>query len=374
MRWKMDFIENVNELAAKIQREKDSLSTEEATKTAWIMPFINMLGYNVFSPSEVIPEFTADVGVKKGEKVDYCIRKDEQPIILVECKPHSAALTIEQASQLFRYFTVTKVRFAVLTNGIVYRFFADLEKQNVMDSKPFFEFDFENYSEASVTELKKFSKDSFDLEQILATASELKYTREIKKILNEQMSNPSDAFVRLLAGEVYTGQKSQKVITQFSDIVKRACQQIISDKISDRLKFALEEENTNVQPSTPSANNGDSNDEASKDGAGIVTTNEELEAFLTVRAILREKIDVNRVVMRDAKSYRSILLDNTNRKPICRLRFGQNKLLIGVLGADRNEATIQISDLAEMFRYADQFIAIVEAYETGKHLEAPVLM
>jgi hypothetical protein len=169
----MDFIEHVNELAAKIQREKDFLFTEEATKTAWVLPFINMLGYNVFSPTEVIPEFTADVGVKKGEKVDYCIQKDVQPIMLVECKPHAVELAIEHTSQLFRYFTVTKVRFAVLTNGILYRFFADLEKPNVMDSKPFFEFNFENYTEAAVAELKKFSKNSFDLEQILATASEL---------------------------------------------------------------------------------------------------------------------------------------------------------------------------------------------------------
>ena len=136
----MDFIDQVRALASRVSTAKDSVSTEEATKNAMIMPFIQLLGYDVFNPSEVTPELVADVGTKKGEKVDYAILRDGKPIMLFECKKAGGDLHINHASQLFRYFHVTEARFAVLTNGLTYRFFTDLEKPNKMDEKPFFEF------------------------------------------------------------------------------------------------------------------------------------------------------------------------------------------------------------------------------------------
>jgi hypothetical protein len=156
------------------------------------MPFIAALGYNVFDPSEVTPELNADVGLKKGEKVDYAILRDGKPIILFECKHHAADLSKVHASQLYRYFSVTEARFAVLTNGLVYWFYTDLEAANKMDSRPFFEFNVLDVREQDTEELKKFSKSSFDLNNIITTASELKYTREIKRILFEQMQEPTE--------------------------------------------------------------------------------------------------------------------------------------------------------------------------------------
>lgn len=93
------------------------LLTEEATKNALIMPMLKTLGYDVFDPSIVIPEFTADFGVKKGEKVDYAIRIGGEIQILVECKPVHSDLASVHASQLYRYYSVTKARFGILTNG-----------------------------------------------------------------------------------------------------------------------------------------------------------------------------------------------------------------------------------------------------------------
>jgi len=72
----MDFIEQLQSLATKTNKLCSVLQTEEATKNALIMPFINILGYDIFDPTEVIPEFIADIGIKKGEKVDYAIVKD----------------------------------------------------------------------------------------------------------------------------------------------------------------------------------------------------------------------------------------------------------------------------------------------------------
>jgi hypothetical protein len=120
----VDFIDEVRALASRVGLAKDLLQTEEATKNAMVMPFIQLLGYNVFDPLEVTPELIADVGTKKGEKVDYAILKDGRPIMLFECKKSGAELHINHASQLFRYFHSTEARFGVLTNGTWERFVA----------------------------------------------------------------------------------------------------------------------------------------------------------------------------------------------------------------------------------------------------------
>src|ERR1044071_7269994 len=123
----MSFVEQLQALAIKTEKLCPVLETEEATKNALVMPLIHMLGYDIFDPTEVIPEFTADVGIKKGEKVDYAVKKDGRLVMLFECKHCGAELNLKHASQLFRYFAVTEARIGVLTNGIIYQFYTDLE-------------------------------------------------------------------------------------------------------------------------------------------------------------------------------------------------------------------------------------------------------
>ena len=239
----MDFIDRIRDLAAQIPNQLNHIQTEEATKIALVMPFIRALEYNTADPTEVVPEFTADVGLKKGEKVDYAILKDKKPIIIFECKWSGSYLDQEHASQLSRYFNVTDARFGVLTNGIIYRFYSDLEQPNKMDLKPFLEFNMLDIKEPLVEELKKFMRSSFDLDVILTTASELKHTREIKRIVAEQWANPSDDLVRFFASQVYSGRMTQSVMTQFRDITRRALQQYVTDQFSDRLKPVLAQGN-----------------------------------------------------------------------------------------------------------------------------------
>ena len=136
----MDFIDEIKALAARIPDILQFIQTEEATKTALVMPFVRALGYDTENPREVVPEFIADVGDRKGEKVDYAIMKDGKPVILMECKSAGTTLADQEAAQLSRYFTTTDVRFAVLTNGLVYRFYSDLDRANRMDTTPFLEF------------------------------------------------------------------------------------------------------------------------------------------------------------------------------------------------------------------------------------------
>ncbi|WP_300458870.1 type I restriction endonuclease [Desulfobacula sp.] len=163
----MSFDEKISALAEKIPSLINHLETEEATKNALIMPFIAALGYDVFNPKEVVPEFVADHGTKKGEKVDYAIIQENEVIILIECKQAKYNLCDANMSQLFRYFTVTKSRIAILTNGINYLFFSDLEAPNKMDSRPFLELDMLNLRKNLLAEVKKLGKEKFDLDRML---------------------------------------------------------------------------------------------------------------------------------------------------------------------------------------------------------------
>lgn len=177
----MEFFEKLNSLSAKIRQQASAIKTEEATKNAFVMPFINtVLGYDVFDPREVTPEFVCDIGTKKGEKIDYAILKDGEVQILIECKKIGEPLNLNHASQLFRYFHVTNARISILTNGQIYKFFTDLDAPNKMDEKPFLELDLLDIDEHAVPELVKLTKSAFDVESIVNAAGELKYVSQIK--------------------------------------------------------------------------------------------------------------------------------------------------------------------------------------------------
>ena len=353
----MDLIDRIKDIASRIPDQLEHIQTEEATKNAFIMPFISALGYDVFNPTEVIPEFTADIGTKKGEKVDYAIKKDDDIIILIECKWSGADLHTNHASQLYRYFSATDTRFAILTNGLDYEFYSDLDETNKMDSKPFFTFNILHFEDHQISELKKFTKSAFSLEDILTTASSLKYAGAIKKILEDELLDPSEAFVRYFASQVYDGRITQPVIEQFTKIVKDARRQFINERINERLKSALSGTPEDlVEPIIDV-------EEVPAPTDGIETTLEEIEGFNIVKAIAREVIDVKRVTMRDTKSYCGILLDDNNRKPICRLHFNYSQKYLGVMQG-KNEERIEIDSVDDIFKYAERVKAAISEYES----------
>lgn len=356
----MDFIDQLRSIAARILNTRSLIQTEEATKNAMVMPFIQALGYNVFDPLEVTPELIADVGMKKGEKVDYAILKDGKPIILFECKKCDGDLNIKHASQLFRYFHVTEARFGILTNGIIYRFFTDLEQPNKMDEKPFLEFNILDFKEQDIEELKKFAKSAFDVEIILTTANELKYTRAIQNVLSEWMTNPSEEIVRLASAEFLVGKRFTPAIKdQFTQITKRAFLQLIGDRINERLKVAMTPEaNSMKEPQITQALSS----VTESDSPQIVTTDEEIEGFHIIRAVLRDVVTPRRVTMRDSLSYCAILLDDNNRKPICRLRFNNtSKLVLGLFNG-KDEEKISLSSIDEIYDYAERLKETILPY------------
>jgi hypothetical protein len=363
----MDFADNIRRLSMIVEKQVANIQTEEATKNALVMPFIAALGYNVFDPSEVTPELHADVGLKKGEKVDYAILRDGKPIILFECKWHGADLSKEHASQLYRYFSVTEARFGVLTNGIAYRFYTDLDDPNRMDSKPFFEFDLRSFRDGDLEELKKFSKSSYDLQDILTTASELKYTKEILAILSGQLTEPTEDFVRLFTSRIYDGKLTQQTREKFSKIVQRAFRVFINDQINERLKSALGADAGVKSPDVPAVKASEETatpSVAATESPVVSTTPEEWEAFYTVRALLHAAVSSNRVFLRDVQTYCGVLLDDNNRKPICRLYLNGARKSIGIFdGEGRKEERILITKIDEIHNYADRLRAAAASYD-----------
>ncbi|MDR7047982.1 hypothetical protein J2X54_000417 [Duganella sp. 3397] len=354
----MDLIDQLRALASRVAASKDIIQTEEATKNAMIMPFIQLLGYNVFDPLEVTPELIADIGTKKGEKVDYAVLLEGKPIMLFECKKSGADLHINHASQLFRYFHVTAARFGVLTNGLIYKFFTDLEQPNKMDEKPFFEFNILDFKERDVDELKKFAKTMFNIDTILTTANDLKYTRAIQNRLAEWMLNPSEEFVRLLATDMLSGKRfTPTVKDQFTIITKRAFEQLLGERINERLKGAMTPETSPVQEQAPVMLPEELEQNL------IVTSAEEIEGLHMIRSILRDVVNPRRIVMRDSQSYCAILLDDNNRKPVCRLRFNNlQKLSLGLFNDKKEEERVSLENLDDLYKYAEQLKATVQLH------------
>lgn len=345
----MDFKDQIKQLSDRAEKLKESLQTEEATKNALIMPFLQAMGYDVFNPLEVMPEFTCDIGTKKGEKIDYAIFRDGQPIVLVECKYWKQDLTLHD-NQLLRYFHVSNAKFGLLTNGILYRFYTDLETPNKMDEKPFLEINLFDLKNNSIEELKKFHKAYFDVENILSSASELKYTSQLKAIINNEFSNPSPEFVKLFAKQVYDGVITTKLLDQFTSLVKRSISGLISDTISDRLKSALKTETAQEEAVLIQ-----DEQQPETEKSDIITTEEELEGFMLVKAILREVMDISRVAYRDAQTYFAVLFDDNNRKPIIRLYFNSptNKYIV-TFDKDKKETRHNISSLDDIYQYANE--------------------
>lgn len=347
----MDLIDKLTELSARVQRQKGSVSTEEATKTAFILPFLQALGYDVFNPSEIIPEFTADHGVKKGEKVDYAISIDGKISMLIECKPVGAELEAKYAGQLFRYFSVTESRFGLLTDGIRYIFFSDLDKENRMDERPFFEFNLFQFDEQQVEELKKFGKTTFDLDTILGTANNLKYHKALLSEIKSEFNEPSEEFVRIFANRVYSGRFTQQIKEQFTTLTKSALNSYIRTTVKDRLQTALDTDKGNTD--IPKIED---------DNAGIITTEEEIQGYKIIQAISAEIIDPDRVYMRDAKSYCAIILDNNNRRTICRFYFGKTKLVFTIF-TPSNEVKYELKKLSDIYQYKQDILEAIKQFD-----------
>lgn len=346
------FEEKIKSFITRIDDLKENIKTEEATKTSLIMPFFSLLGYDVFNPTEFVPEFVADVGIKKGEKVDYAIIIDNEPTILIEAKSVTEALE-KHDSQLYRYFGTTKAKFAILTNGVEYRFYTDLDDANKMDSSPFLTVNLSNLRDSDINELKKFTKDAFNKDDILNSASELKYCGLIKAYLKQEFTSPSDDFVKMIlsSGEptekIYNGRLFQNTIEKFKPIVKKSINQYINEIVNDKIKNAL---NSNVSDVEEIEKTEEVIDETKDE---IITTAEELQAFYIIKSLLGENIPLDRITYKDTISYFAVLIDNKVTRWICRLYFKESiKYVIISNGNEQEKYTLET--LADLYKLGEK--------------------
>ncbi len=263
-------------------------------------------------------------------------------------------------TQLERYFTFTKAKFGILTNGIQYRFYTDIDEPNKMDAKAFLEFDLENIKENAVNELSRFHKSSFDLEKIFDAAGEMKYYSAIKLVFQKELQEPSDEFVKILAKKVYSGILTKDRVAQFNKIVKKALNHKINETINERLKSALtkeEEKQIDIVPKTDISNLQPHEIVLFEDEErGIVTTQEELNGFEIVLDILKDNFVKERIAYRDTKSYFGILLDDNNRQPICRFRFDTKQKYLSIIDEGKNENRYPIYKIEHIYKYSNEIL------------------
>lgn len=358
----MEFSDQIKQFAKRVQAIKDTVLTEEATKTAIIMPFFAMLGYDVFNPQEFVPEFVADVGIKKGEKVDYAIMRDGQPSILIECKSITEKLE-KHDSQLFRYFGTSTAKFAILTNGLSYRFYTDLDNSNKMDSAPFLSVDILSVKDSQLPQLQKFCKSEFDVDSIFSAASELRYLSEFKTTLSTELENPSDDFVRFFLQSCYSAPKTQIVIERFRPLVKKALAEYINENMKEKIKTALDAESgSNPSVTSSPAPTAEIPAESVPDAENkIFTTEEELEAYFIVKTILSDVVPFQDLSYKDTESYMGVLYKGNRNKWVCRFQLGETKSLL-LPTADKKKERINIESIYDIFNFSDKLHEAVKRY------------
>jgi hypothetical protein len=364
----MGIADKIQEIAIKVRTQKASIATEEGTKNAFVMPFIStVLGYDVFNPSEVIPEFIADVGIKKGEKIDYALVHNGVVQILIEVKKVTEPLDVHHASQLFRYFAAINARIAILTNGETYEFYTDLDAPNKMDNKPFLVLDLTAVDETLLPEVAKLTKDSFDLDSVVSAAGELKYIGQIKRLLAAEFKEPSIEFLRLFAADIFPGKSfTQHLREELSPLVAKATTQFLNEQVRERLNTALEDNSKAVKDEAKDSVQMSPLDSVTEDDlqGDIHTTDEELEGYRIVRAIVCSEVSANRVFGRDGKTYFAVILDNNSRKPIARLWLNRKQKYLGVFSNDKVETRLPLESPEDIYHYAAQLRATVSSYLT----------
>lgn len=351
----MDLEDKLIDLANRINKQKSNVLTEEAAKTAFVLPFIQALGYDIFNPSEVIPEFTADHGVKKGEKVDYAIKYGDEIAILIECKTIGASLEAKHAGQLFRYFSVTDAKFSILTDGIKYLFYSDLDKENKMDDRHFFEFDVCKHDKEKIEQLKKFTKNSFDVSMILDTASDLKYRNALMSIISKEFKSPSDDFIKILTNKVYDGRMTAPIKDKFSSLITSSLTDFLRNEVNERLELALNKGSFEV---SHEQNNLENKELVN----GIETTKDEIESHMIIKAIASELVDSTRINIRDAQTYCAILFDDNNRNPIARLYYKKTKLSIGIFMTGV-ETKIDLDKISDLYLHKKILLESISQYQ-----------
>lgn len=365
----MELLDEIQALGKRVREYGPNIKSEEATKNTLIMPFIKMLGYDPFNLNEVVPEYSAPVGEYKDARVDYAIMSEGQPIMIIECKTYGDELNSKKCSQLLSYFNGCPARVAVLTDGNRYLFFSDLEEPNKMDSKPYMELIVDKPDTSLIPELKKLSKGKFNLEDAISSASQLKYTREFKRIMAEQLESPHEDYLRFFLKQCYDGPITSNVKERFTPVLKEALGLFIKDRVNERLTSAFDDVNRKEKESLAQADSKVADEAAAADSnseEGIVTTEDEKAAYYIIKSILHGIAGGDEVILNDFKGFCNICYAKKSQI-IVRLYFNKLPYKVAVFdtGEDgkRNQDAVQIESVDDIFQFAERIKAAVQDYK-----------
>lgn len=361
----MSFEDDIKEFTKTIPDKLEHIDSEETSKIALITPFLRLMGYDTTNPAEVKAEYTADVGTKQGEKVDFAILENGEPLIFIECKSATNELTNDNISQLFRYFSITDIQIGILTNGVEYKFFTTGEDNNRMDEKPFLDIDLLNLTKKDIKELEKFKKSNFDIDEVVSRADNLKYRNLIKKTLLSEFEEPSEDFIKAIGQQVYEGRLTPNIKERFGNIISVAITEIINEKVNKTLSDAVASNETQQED-----NNAVEAEEEIIDEDGIITTDVEKEGYFIVRSIASEVVDPDLIAIRDRKHYCNILFDNNQRYPIVRFYFNNedhlrvefyDEITLTSNGGKIGEK-VDIENVSDLYKYKERILKVVNDY------------
>ena len=243
-------LEDLQVISRRADEQREWLRTEESIKTALALPFIDALGYDRDNPSEVAAEFAEDgaTATTKSEKVDYAILRDGKPIILVECKALGNPLGVAEITQLAKYYNSSDATVGILTNGVVYKFFSDLDKTNIMDQSPFWEMDISKADQSVVDELQRFAKGTFNPQETKAAAIKAIVIRGVKARLKRMYDNPDDEFSGTMLRDVVEGYRTKSLIASHRDLVKQAFHEFVREQGGVGSSSELQQDITASEP------------------------------------------------------------------------------------------------------------------------------
>jgi len=267
---------------------------------------------------------------------------------------------VKHSGQLFQYFAATPAKFGILTNGITYHFYTDLNEPNKMDTDPFLVFDLLDINENIVPELKRFAKKTLDIRGAFNAAAELKNMSKIKELLDALRHEPPDSFVKYVMSEIYDGMRTQKAIDEFRPIIKRGFNQYINDAIGETLKNAMRGQSESNRASVELSPDEEVDKQTEADDSPMSI--EEMEAFSIVKSLLRDMIDVDRLTWQHTNEYMVILFDNNIRKRICRFWFNKAQKYITTPDENKKPVKHDISSLNDIYKYAEYIREVCGRY------------
>ncbi|MDE2852882.1 MAG: type I restriction endonuclease [Chloroflexota bacterium] len=221
----MNVIETLRVLSCQVEQRLPAAKRSEANTSQFlVMPFFEALGYSVHNPNDVEPEFTADL-FASGTRVDYALKKAGKPIVLIEVKRASVKLERHHTRQLHYYFSSKlDVRFGIVTNGLEYRFYSDLDLPNVMDDEPFLTLNMLNLDDSLMADLELFTKSSFDKDRVVDAARIAKNRAMIRRVLNTEFDPLSPKAIEFILNIALADSTVETRRTELTQLVKEEWQ------------------------------------------------------------------------------------------------------------------------------------------------------